>query len=163
VILAALLCVCVSFAAAEEAPRILFIGNSLTGANDLPQIVCRLAEASGRRMTCEAVVVNGYSLADHLQDGNVQKKIESRQWTIVVLQQGPSALDENRVDLRRAVQRFLPLSMFPALRTGPPSFTRTAPASRCSMPLFSRVSFSAYDRFHSKSPPAVSFVFRQNN
>src|SRR6266542_2764136 len=31
--------------------------------------------------------------------------------------------------------------MFPPLRTGPPSFTRTASASRCSMPLFSFDSF----------------------
>lgn len=79
----------------------LFIGNSLTGANSLPDMVSALARAAGDTVTIETgtVVVNGYSLLDHITAGSAESTIETGTWDVVVLQQGPSSLPESRVEL----------------------------------------------------------------
>jgi hypothetical protein len=89
--------------------RILFIGNSLTEANDLPAIVCHLAAAGGRKAACESVVAGGYSLEDHFADGRAMRRLQQERWTFVVLQQGPSSLQASRVNLREWAARFAPL------------------------------------------------------
>jgi hypothetical protein len=86
--------------------RLLFIGNSLTAANDLPATVASLGRAAGVRIECTAVVRPGFSLEDHWHDGEAQKTIARGGWTFVVLQQGPSALPESRVLLEEYVRRF---------------------------------------------------------
>lgn len=88
--------------------RILFIGNSLTEANDLPSIVCRLAQGR-HKATCDAVTGGGYALEDHFGDGRALERLHRDRWTIVVLQQGPSALESSRVNLREWTAKFEPL------------------------------------------------------
>ncbi len=88
--------------------RILFIGNSLTEAHDLPAIVCRLAQGR-QKATCDAVTGGGYALEDHFSDGRALQRLGSDRWTLVVLQQGPSALESSRVNLREWSARFAPL------------------------------------------------------
>jgi len=81
----------------QPAPtRLLFIGNSLTYANDLPGMVCALARAAGRQAVCESVVKPDFSLEDHWNDQEARQAIK-RGWDVVVLQQGPSALPASRV------------------------------------------------------------------
>jgi hypothetical protein len=94
-------------ASAQPAPvtRILFIGNSLTYTNDLPSMVCALAHAAGRNAVCESVTKPGYSLEDHWNERDARRAV-ARGWDIVVLQQGPSALDESRVLLVEYAKRF---------------------------------------------------------
>lgn len=87
------------------ATRILFVGNSLTYANDLPQKVCALAAAAGRQAVCESIARPDFSLEDHWNRKEAQKVI-ARGWDVVVLQQGPSALPESRVLLVEYVKRF---------------------------------------------------------
>ena len=87
------------------ATRILFIGNSLTYANDLRQKVCALAAAAGRQAVCESLARPDFSLEDHWNRKEAQKVI-ARGWDIVILQQGPSALPESRVLLVEYVKRF---------------------------------------------------------
>jgi hypothetical protein len=87
--------------------RILFIGNSLTAANDVPGLVEKLAERQeSPRFECHAVVFPGYSLEDHWNKGDAARAIAGGSWSVVVLQQGPSALPESRVLLRDYVRRF---------------------------------------------------------
>jgi hypothetical protein len=87
--------------------RVLFIGNSLTFANDLPHMVERLADAVGRsHITTESVVFGDYSLGDHWNRGDAIHAIEAGGWDVVVLQQGPSALPESRVLLLQYAQKF---------------------------------------------------------
>jgi hypothetical protein len=87
--------------------RILFIGNSLTYANDLPGLVQRLGEAvEGKAPVVESVAVADFSLEDHWNLGGAQKAIARDQWDLVVLQQGPSALPESRVLLVEYAQKF---------------------------------------------------------
>jgi hypothetical protein len=80
--------------------RVLFIGNSLTYANDLPRIVAALADSAGTgRIAVEAVTAPDASLGDHWADGTARTVIRRGGWETVVLQQGPSSLDASRADL----------------------------------------------------------------
>jgi hypothetical protein len=87
--------------------RVLFIGNSLTFANDLPHMLESLAAAvGGSSITTGAVVFGNYSLEDHWNRGDATRAIEQGGWDVVVLQQGPSALPESRVLLVEYARRF---------------------------------------------------------
>lgn len=86
--------------------RILFIGNSLTYANDLPLIVEALAKASGQKMQVESVTFGGYSLDDHWNQGDALEAIDSQTWDYVILQHGPSTLASSREELRASARRY---------------------------------------------------------
>jgi hypothetical protein len=81
--------------------RVLFVGNSLTATNDLPSFVASLAKRGGRRIQVGSVTGGGYNLEDHWNDGRALAALRTRAWDVVVMQQGPSALPESQVDLRR--------------------------------------------------------------
>ena len=85
--------------------RVLFIGNSLTEGNDLPLLVEALSRAGGRPFAVDAVTYGGFSLEDHWGRGT-QNRIAGGGYRFVVLQQGPSALAESRVNLREWTRRF---------------------------------------------------------
>jgi hypothetical protein len=96
-------------AAAEMLPattRVLFVGNSLTTVNDVPALVGQLAAASAQRYEYRTVAFNNYSLEDHWNRGDAQRAIAEGGWSIVVLQQGPSALPESRASLVDYAKRF---------------------------------------------------------
>ena len=118
VVLSLLFLIAAPYAGAAEPFRILFIGNSLTATNDLPATVCRLARAAGRKVECVSHTRSGFSLDDHLASGEAIRLIESHRWSLVVLQQGPSALEESRLLLRAAVKRFAPLITAAGARPG---------------------------------------------
>lgn len=90
-----------------EGRRVLFIGNSLTTWNDMPAMV----EAFAIETNVEPPFVgylltaDGYSLADHWYEGS-QQIIRQAEWDIVIMQQGPSAVPENRVMLRQYAANF---------------------------------------------------------
>jgi hypothetical protein len=90
-----------------KALRVLFIGNSFTYWNELPDMVESLAEASGEtRPICQEVVSGGYSLEDHWNQGAARKAIAGGSWDVVVMQQGPSAGAEGRQLLLEYARRF---------------------------------------------------------
>ena len=97
-------------APARRAPidgRILFIGNSLTEANGLTALVEALSrQGGGTPISTSSVVSGGFSLEDHWNQGTAQRRIADGGWSIVVLQQGPSALPESQVALREWTIRF---------------------------------------------------------
>jgi len=87
--------------------RILFVGNSLTYANDLPAMVKALADSAGIAGVQTAEVAKpDYALEDHWSDGQARRVIEAGGWHWVVLQQGPSAVLANRANLRQWVGTF---------------------------------------------------------
>jgi hypothetical protein len=92
--------------AAPPVVRILFIGNSLTVANDLPRILTAMARSVGRPLTYRVVAFPDFSLEDHWARGDAQHAIAEGGWSFVVLQQGPSALPESQVLLREYTRRF---------------------------------------------------------
>lgn len=84
--------------------RVLFIGNSLTEANDLPLMVEALTRAAGHPLAVEWVTKGGASLEDHWSRGTQDRIVAGVRW--VVLQQGPSTLRESRANLREWTRRF---------------------------------------------------------
>jgi hypothetical protein len=95
---------------------VLFIGNSLTRANNLPGMVAAMSAAVGEPLDCDRVTFDGYSLEDHWNRGEgsggaggvetARHAIRRGGWSTVVLQQGPSALPESRVLLVEYARRF---------------------------------------------------------
>lgn len=86
--------------------RVLFIGNSLTYAHDLPLLVQALARSAGQEMHVESVTSGGYSLDDHWSHGAAPKAIAKGKWDVVVLQHGPSTLPESRAELRASAKKY---------------------------------------------------------
>jgi len=84
----------------DDGLSVLFVGNSLTAANDLPGMVAALAAAAGvEQFRYGEVTAGGASLEDHWNDGRAVEAIEGDRWDVVVLQQGPSSLPSSRLNL----------------------------------------------------------------
>ena len=91
----------------DDGLTVLFVGNSLTAANDLPGMVAALAGAAGvKRFRYQEVTLGGSSLEDHWNDGRAVEAIEGARWDVVVLQQGPSSLESSRLNLIEWAGRF---------------------------------------------------------
>ena len=85
---------------------ILFIGNSLTYANDLPDLVKRLLEEGGAEsVVVESAAYPNFGLQDHWVMGEARAAIDRGGWDFVVMQQGPSAT-EGRPSLLEYSQMF---------------------------------------------------------
>ncbi|MEZ4416602.1 MAG: SGNH/GDSL hydrolase family protein [Gemmatimonadota bacterium] len=86
--------------------NVLFIGNSLTYANDLPVMLRGLlVEAGLGPVEVAQVAFPNYGLEDHWLDGRARAAIELGGWDYVVMQQGPSAT-EGRPSLLEYSRRF---------------------------------------------------------
>lgn len=86
----------VSQTAYKKKPKVLFIGNSYTYVNNLPQLAYNIALAAGDSMTYDSYAIGGYTFKNHFQDALSLAKINSQPWNYVVLQaqsQEPSFSD----------------------------------------------------------------------
>lgn len=88
--------------------RLLFIGNSFTARNDLPGMLARLADASGRRVEHELVQAGGASLKRHWNAGEAHAAIARGGWTHVVLQEQSTLPLKDRERFHENVRRFAP-------------------------------------------------------
>lgn len=70
-----------------DTTRVLFIGNSYTHVNRLPELVRRLAESQGKNLVYEMIAPGGCTLARHLQSEEVKAALHTRGWDFVVLQE----------------------------------------------------------------------------
>jgi hypothetical protein len=91
---------------ANSDTAVLFVGNSLTYSNSLPQLFQKFAQQKGKHVAVEILALPNYALVDHLADGNVQKLIASGKYNYVVVQQGPSSQQEGRALLLEAASVF---------------------------------------------------------
>ena len=98
--------------------HVLFVGNSLTDANDLPGTLVGLAASVGDTIRTASVTAANYALIDHLNDGRVQGVIGQGGWEYVILQQGPSTVPVNRDSLVIWTRLFDPLVRSAGARTG---------------------------------------------
>ena len=89
----------VAGSAAPPARRVLFLGNSLTAANDLPALVQAMARAQGLAFDYRAVTHRNYAIEDHWTDGTARLLTAGEKWDVLVLQQGPSSRPESRAHL----------------------------------------------------------------
>ncbi len=67
--------------------RVLFIGNSYTYYNNLPEIFKQLAAAANKPVETEMVVRGGATLKIHWEDGQAAKRIKQSHWDYVILQE----------------------------------------------------------------------------
>lgn len=79
--------------------NILFVGNSLTYSNNLPELVERVAHQHGKEVVAGMLALPNYALEDHWFDGEVKKLIASGNYQYVVVQQGPSSQADGRAML----------------------------------------------------------------
>ena len=71
--------------------RVLFVGNSLTSANDLPRMLEEVAASGGDTIRASAVTAPGTALIDHANGATDALAVIRRGgWDVVVLQQGPT-------------------------------------------------------------------------
>ena len=71
---------------AQPATRVLFIGNSYTYFNNLPEMFARLAAARGRKVETFMVAPGGWRLKDHWEKGGGLAALHGSRWDFVVLQ-----------------------------------------------------------------------------
>jgi hypothetical protein len=83
----------------DSVKNILFIGNSLTYYNDLPNLVARDGKDSGIEIKTDLIAYANYALEDHWNDGRIQQLIATKKYDFVVVQQGPSSQPDGRAML----------------------------------------------------------------
>jgi PKD repeat protein len=71
---------------AQASYKVLFLGNSYTGTNNLPQIVQDVASSAGDTLFYDSNTPGGYQLIDHAADPNSQNKIIAGGWDYVAIQ-----------------------------------------------------------------------------
>ncbi|MCK5846440.1 MAG: PKD domain-containing protein, partial [Bacteroidales bacterium] len=76
-----------SFSANSQITRVLFIGNSLTGSNNLPNQFNLLAQSTGKLIYVEDATAGGATLQNHLNNSSTISKIQQGNWDYVVLQE----------------------------------------------------------------------------
>lgn len=76
--------------------NLLFIGNSLTSSNNLPELVKEYAKTQGKDLFVASIVKSNYALIDHWKEGAIQASIESKSFDFVMVQQGPSSQPDGR-------------------------------------------------------------------
>src|SRR5262245_4309929 len=65
--------------------RVLFLGNSYTQVNDLPDTFAALARAGGHRVEVAMVAPGGQTLAGHASAADTQAQLVPNRWDVVVL------------------------------------------------------------------------------
>ncbi len=67
--------------------RVLFLGNSYTSVNNLPQLVVDVASSVGDTVIIDSYTAGGYTFQNHFGDQASLAKIAAGPWDVVVLQE----------------------------------------------------------------------------
>ena len=78
---------CSNLQASESCTRVLFIGNSYTYVNDLPNMFANLARAGGHKTEVGMSAQGGWMLSDHVKSSETISMIDLNKWSFVVLQE----------------------------------------------------------------------------
>lgn len=92
----------------QDRIEVLFIGNSYTSSNGLPDMLERMARSDGYRVDVAMVAPGGWTLADHLGSTETLEKIRGNEWEFVVLQEQsviPSLVDTRERQMYPAVRQ----------------------------------------------------------
>ncbi|OIQ38882.1 MAG: hypothetical protein BM563_05090 [Bacteroidetes bacterium MedPE-SWsnd-G1] len=81
---------------AQNDSAILFIGNSLTYTNNLPQLVKKEGKKKGNKIKTTLLAKPNYAIVDHLNEGSVQKELKAKNYDYIIIQQGPSSRPEGK-------------------------------------------------------------------
>jgi hypothetical protein len=86
--------------------KILFIGNSFTARNNLPDLITQLAAAHGKRIEHRLVSAGGASLRRHWNAGEALQAIEGGHFDHVVLQEQSTLPIKNPKRMHESVRLF---------------------------------------------------------
>ena len=67
--------------------NVLFIGNSYTASNNLPNIISTIANSMGDYLSTESSLIGGATLQTHVNNSNSNNLIMNGEWDYVVLQE----------------------------------------------------------------------------
>jgi len=87
--------------------RVLFIGNSYTFVNDLPNMFAKLARSGGHKVEVGMAAKGGWQLSKHIQSPETLDTLNSIKWNFVVLQ------EQSEIP---SVEQFRTQEMYPAAR-----------------------------------------------
>ncbi len=76
--------------ASADTTKVLFIGNSITYYNNMPQMFCDLANNKGRNVIVNVHAPGGSGIVNHYVDDGLYRIISSNKWDIVIIQPGSS-------------------------------------------------------------------------
>ena len=82
-----LFCLSIGTLVAQNTLSVLFIGNSYTSYNNLPQLVQSLSTSAGKTLNIDSSIPGGYLMSSHLNDATTFAKISQGNWDYVVLQE----------------------------------------------------------------------------
>lgn len=91
-----LLTACAATRSASPPIHLLFVGNSLTYTNNLPELVRVVATRRGSVLEVAMLAKPNYALEDHWAEGRLQEWIATERFTHVIVQQGPSSQEDGR-------------------------------------------------------------------
>ncbi len=71
---------------AQDTARVLFVGNSYTYVNDLPQLVDDIANSKGNDLVHDSHTPGGNTMQQHSVNGTLMNKLDDDEWNFVILQ-----------------------------------------------------------------------------
>jgi len=83
----------------DEKIKVLFVGNSLTYFNELPELVVQEAKRQKVRMVTKMIASPNMGLEDHWVSGQVHEALRLGNIDFLVIQQGPSSQMDGRQSL----------------------------------------------------------------
>lgn len=87
--------------------NILFIGNSFTARNNMPQVLVDLAAARGHQLRVDLIQSGGASLRQHWNKGDAAKAIAKNKYDWVVLQEQSTLPIKNAARMRENIELFV--------------------------------------------------------
>ena len=88
------------FVAHGQTKRVLFLGNSATFVNDLPQMTADIASSMGDTLIYDYNTPGGYTFQEHSTNTTSLNKIMQGNWDFVVLQgSGRVAMEIDQVEV----------------------------------------------------------------
>jgi hypothetical protein len=90
----------------ETLLKVLFIGNSFTARNNLPNLIAQLAEARGQQLQYLLISAGGASLRMHWNKGDAKKAIQETRYDYVVLQEQSTLPVKNPLRMQENIRLF---------------------------------------------------------
>ena len=79
-----------------QGQKILFVGNSLTYTNNMPSILKEIGKSFDKKIITKMICKPNYAIIDHLNEGIIQQEIASKEYDLVIIEQGPSSQKQGR-------------------------------------------------------------------
>lgn len=87
ILLSAILCLAITVVRAQNSRNVLFLGNSYTAVNNLPQMLADIAASTGDTLIFDSNTPGGYTFQNHVSNPQTLNKIMVGNWDYVVLQE----------------------------------------------------------------------------